>query len=300
MGLIREDPLSRDLIVVAEKRANRPHSAPTPKKTDAACPFCPGNEKMTPPTIMQFGKPSWSVRCFRNKFPVFSGGQGRHEVVVETPRHSAALSGLPKEHIEKVLRAYSERSDWMLSHGMEYALVCKNEGANAGASLSHPHSQIFGMPFIPPRVLDELALIRAYRKTKRRCLLCDEAKKAGKRKIIETEDFVVVAPCAPRWQYESRIMPKRHAGRLSELDLPELAYVLKTLLSAYDEALCRPAYNYYIHSAPKGDRAMHLHIDFFPRLSVPAGLEEGAGIFINQTPTEKAAGMLREKIKNGR
>lgn len=291
MELLRENALSGELVVIAEKRARRPYII-TKKTMDATCPFCPGNERMTPATTLQFGRP-WKVRCFQNKFPVFSGKWGRHEVVVDTPAHSASFSDLPADQIEKVLLAYSERSEWMLVHGMKYVLVCKNEGASAGASLSHSHSQVFGMSFVPPRVANELAMFRRYRNEKGACALCDETTRTvtGKRKILETKNFVVVAPYASKWQYESRIMPKGHATRLAELDLLDFARVLKTLVSAY---------NYYIRSAPKGDGTLHLHLDFFPRLAVPAGLEEGAGVFINQVPPEKAARALREKIENER
>lgn len=299
MNTVREDELSGDIIVISEQRAKRPqvHTKGNHKKFKA-CPFCPGNESMTPPTIMQVGKP-WAVRCFRNKFPVFSGRWGMHEVVVDTPQHSASVAGLPESQVAMMLTACAERSDWMLVHGMEYALVCKNSGTTAGASLSHPHSQIFGMPFVPPRVVSELAMLRRYRKEKGTCALCDEARRAdGKRKIVETENFVAVAPAASRWQYESMIIPKRHAGRLSELDLTEMAGILKSVVSAYDSLLKGPDYNYYIHSAPRGDRrTMHLHLDIFPRLGVHAGLEEGAGVFINQVPPEKAARVLGEKLR---
>lgn len=296
MGTIREDELSSDIVVISERRAKRPHvHTKGNHKKIKACPFCPGNESMTPPTIMQLGEP-WAVRCFRNKFPVFAGRQGIHEVVVDTRLHSASIARLPEGQVTKMLAACSERSDWMLVHGMRYALVCKNEGITAGASLSHSHSQIFGMPFVPPRVASELAALRRYRSKRGTCALCDEARHAGKRKIIETENFVAVAPAASRWQYESRIIPKRHAGRLSELDLAEMATVLKNMASAYDALLGGPDYNYYIHSAPRGGRRMHLHLDMFPRLGVHAGLEEGAGVFINQVPPGKAAMMLREKL----
>ncbi len=297
---IREDELSNDIVVVSANRAKRPHvQTKGAHKKIKTCPFCPGNEKMTPPTIMQFGAPAWSVRCFNNKFPVFSGKQGVHEVVVDTSLHSASMSDLPVEQIAKLLRAYSARSDWMLSRGgMKCVLVCKNSGMSAGASLSHPHSQIFGMPFTPPRVSGELAMIHKYRKEHGRCILCDEARRAaGKRKIMETENFVVIAPRAPRWQYESRIIPKMHAGRLCELDMADMAGVLKKLVSAYNLLLGKPVdYNYYIRSAPKGDKSLHLHLDFFPRLGVHAGLEEGAGVFINQVSPEKAAELLRKNL----
>ncbi len=298
-AIIREDELSSDIVVVSANRAKRPHiqTKGTHKKINA-CPFCPGNEKMTPPTIMQFGEPRWSIRCFNNKFPVFSGKRGVHEVVVDTNLHSASMSDMPVGQIARMLIAYSKRSDWMLVHGgMKCVLVCKNAGMSAGASLSHPHSQIFGMPFTPPRVEGELAMIRKYRKERGRCILCDEVRHAGKRRIMETENFVVIAPRASRWQYESRIIPKRHAGLLCELDLQDMAGVLKKMVSAYERLLGKPDYNYYIHSAPKGDKSLlHLHLDFFPRLGVHAGLEEGAGVFINQVSPEKAAELLRKQL----
>ncbi len=296
MSNVREDELSSDIIVISEKRAGRPHVHGGERKKMAACPFCPGNESMTPPTIMQVGEP-WTVRCFRNKFPVFTGRDGMHEVVVDARPHSASVAGLPAGQVAKMLTVCSKRSDWMLVHGMRYALVCKNSGITAGASLSHSHSQIFGMPFTPPRVASELAALRRYRNEKGACALCDETRHAGKRKIMETENFVATVPAASKWQYGSRIIPKKHAGRLSKLYLTEMARVLKALVSAYHESLGGPDYNYYIHSAPNGGNGLlHLHLDIFPRLGVQAGLEEGAGVFINQVPPEKAARVLREKL----
>ena len=123
---------------------------------------------------------------------------------------------------------------------------------------------------------------------------------AGDRVVLETERFIVVEPYAPRFPFETWILPKRHESHFEDADGPalqDLAYVLRTLMRKMEKVLENPAYNMMIHTAPVQEPALphfHWHIEITPRLSRIAGFEWGTGFYINPTPPEEAAKFLLE------
>ncbi len=281
---------------------------------------------MTPPEILAVrpggspNDPNWTVRVVPNKFPALRiegelgkagngiydrmNGIGAHEVVIETNRHDIELSDLPQGQIEDVLRAYRERMiDLKNDRRFKSVIVFKNHGAAAGASLAHSHSQLIALPVIPKRVIEEMTGCRDYFRFRDRCLFCDIMVQEMEQKVRiveESGEFVACAPYAPRFPFETWIVPKRHqcAYEMIESDqIRALASIFRRTLRRINLALENPPFNYIVHSAAFQQGATdfyHWHIEIMPKLTKVAGFEWGSGFYINPTPPEEAAKYLRD------
>jgi UDPglucose--hexose-1-phosphate uridylyltransferase len=326
---LRKDPITGRWVIIATDRAKRPtdfirQSVPPP--STKVCPFDYGNEQKTPPEVLAYrnnggrDEPGWRVRVVPNKFPVLGiegdlnrqgegmydkmNGIGAHEVIIETPDHSASLGQLPERQIEEVLWAYKDRvNDLKKDRRFRYILLFRNHGDAAGASLEHPHSQLIALPVIPRRVKEEVDGAKQFYDFKERCIFCDiirEEKNAGARLVTETERFTVIEPYAPRFPFETWILPRRHESHFEDADAPtlgSLAWMLRTTIRKLDKVLEHPAYNFIVHSAPVQEPPLayyHWHFEIIPKLAKVAGFEWGSGFYINPTPPEEAAKFLRE------
>jgi UDPglucose--hexose-1-phosphate uridylyltransferase len=267
--------------------------------------------------------PGWTVRVLPNKFPVLRiegkliregvgmfdmmTGVGAHEVIVETPDHYRTLADLPEHQIADVICTYRDRMrDLGGDDRFKYVLIFKNQGVPAGATMSHAHSQLIATPVTPKRVKEELQGAERYYEFKRRCVFCDiikqETRVTPERLVFENDTFVVLSPFAARVPYETWILPKQHSSDFVGITGNEpygLAQALKTTLLKLRNALDDPPFNYLIHTAPfRRPRAgywatiqqdYHWHLEIIPRLTRPAGFEEGSGFYINPVSPEEAA-----------
>jgi UDPglucose--hexose-1-phosphate uridylyltransferase len=328
MTELRKDPIVGRWVIISTERANRPHdtSEHQPPKREGICPLCPGSERMTPPEILAFrpdGGPNdanWTVRVVPNKFPALRiegdlgkaaeglydrmNGVGAHEVVIESERHDVDLFDLPPKQFEDVLWAYRERLlDLKKDRRFKSVIIFKNHGSAAGASLAHSHSQLIALPIVPKRVIEEMSGCKNYFHFRDRCLFCDITMQEMDQKsriVEENGEFVAYAPYAPRFPFETWIVPKRHqcAYEMIESDqIRSLAAIFRRTLRRLNLALENPPFNYIIHSAAFQEGAAdyyHWHIEIMPKLTKVAGFEWGSGFYINPTPPEEAAKFLRE------
>lgn len=330
MPELRKDPVSERWVIIATDRVRRPsdfvrESLPaTP--SGRFCPFCPGNENKTPPEVLAYrsgsaaNQPGWSLRVIPNKFPVLEiegdleregvglfdrmNGIGAHEVVIEAPDHALSLSELSERSVEQTLWAFRDRvNDLKNDRRLRYVLLFKNQGALAGATLEHTHSQLIALPVVPKRVQEEVEVADRYYESKERCLFCDlirQETRAGTRVVTETDHFIVLEPYAPRFPFETWILPRQHRSHYEDTDqaqLKNLAWVLRSTLRKLEKTLERPPYNLLIHTAPLQEPAnprYHWHIEIIPRLTRVAGFEWGTGFYINPTPPEESAKFLRD------
>jgi len=329
MPELRKDPIMGRWVIISTERARRPsdfpHSHEVRRGTE--CAFCGGHEDQTPPEVLAFrsngGPPNtngWSVRVVPNKFPALRiegelgrkgegifdmmNGVGAHEVIIETPDHTADLAQLSNQQIEDVLWSYHDRvHDLKKDRRFRYILIFKNHGAEAGASLEHTHSQLIALPIIPLNVAEELNGAREYYRHKERCVFCDLIRQElddKVRLVAENDEFVTLCPFAPRFPLETWILPKRHGEAFEEVTKHEyrnLARALRDILGRLNKALDAPPYNYVIHSSPfrePEDGFYHWHIEVMPKLTKVAGFEWGTGFYINPVPPEDAARHLRE------
>lgn len=324
---LRKDPLSRRWAIIATGRGKRPveFKRAAHQRGEGICPFCYGNEGLTPPEVLGYRKnggqadtPGWTVRGFPNKFPaldpgldpvlqasgplVFMAGGGHHEVLVETPLHDVQLPEYDPEQLALGLRAIGERMRALRATGrVRYVQVFKNEGAVAGASLVHPHFQIMGLPLVPVAVEEELETARGHAERGDGCLHCrviEHELAAGERVVESSSEYVVHCPFASRFPYELVVHPRRHQSDFLEVDpagLVSLATILIRATGRLARAFPRPDYNLVLHTAPfdRPHPYYHWHLEVLPRLTITAGFELGTGYFINPTAPEAACAELR-------
>lgn len=327
MPEIRKDPVFGQWVIIASERGRRPNEFTLPPNTasSSSCPFCPGREDQTPPTVCERPGPDgkWKIRVVSNKYPALTpdpaprcgeagpyqseDGLGIHEVIIETPGHGLHMDRMAEADIADVLSVYIDRVRALKSDPrIKYVMIFKNHGRNAGASLSHPHSQLVGMPMVPTRLSQEIEGAAKYMSEKGSCVFCDMAAAelaGGRRLVLREGPFVAIAPYASRFSFETWIMPVAHASHFEDIpagDIPALASVLKKVLSMLSASVDDLAYNLIIHTTPVHAPAAahyHWHIEIMPKLAHVAGFEWGTGFYINTVSPEEAAETLRSGKK---
>ena len=330
MPELRKDPVTGRWVIISTERRKRPSDFRVERHQvlrDEYCPFCAGREDLTPPEVFAYRSngggrngPGWDLRVVPNKFPALQveggldregegmfdrmNGIGAHEVIIETPDHGKTLATMSEGEIERVLSAFRERvRDLKQDRRFRYILLFKNHGGPAGATLEHSHSQLIALPIVPDFVREEVEGARHHFADKERCVFCDivhQELAAGQRIILENADIVALAPYAPRFPFETWLVPRRHGSRFEEAaqhEYQSLARLLKALLLRVNRALESPSYNLIVHSSPFSEETSefyHWHLELMPRLTKVAGFEWGTGLYINPTSPEEAARVLRD------
>ena len=339
---VRKDYLLDRWVVIATERGRRPTDFAKKGKTKVkkgVCPLCPGNERMTPPAVLVYLKSggkirkvkdedgfrnkNWIVRCVPNLYPAFTPPEkgkfkvresvnlfaavGFHEVIVESPVHDEHLADAKVSQIVYVINAYIDRLKVLSAKPyVKYISIFRNHGLEAGASLSHAHSQIIAMPFIPKTVREEIKASKKFWKLNGKCAFCDIIEKEREdysRIILENSNFIVFAPWASVHPLEFWIFPKRHETTLLEMSKSEIksfAETLKTCFGALKKLLNDPPYNFGFHLAlnENAKNYYHWHLEVYPKLSIWAGFEKSTGTYINTVSPEDAAKSLREAISS--
>ncbi|OFV95632.1 MAG: galactose-1-phosphate uridylyltransferase [Acidobacteria bacterium RIFCSPLOWO2_12_FULL_54_10] len=328
MPELRQNPFTKQWVIIATERAKRPHDFV--RKNDnpvtipsyvANCPFCPGNEHLTPGeshSVHRNGK--WQVRVVPNKFSALSSegelsrmvdglkrtvnGVGIHEVVVETPDHSQTTALLSEQDIEMIVRSYKDRYFAITDDTrVEHVTIFKNHGTSAGTSLEHPHSQIIATPIIPPDIRTRMEVALRFYDEHGKCIFCkvlmDELAEQV-RIVHETQHFVCLVPFASLTPFSLWIFPRRHMASFGEIqpeEMLDLARMLRIVLAKIYNGLANPDFNYVVRTAPgenRYSRYYHWYVSVIPRLTKVAGFELGSGMFINPTIPETNARFLRE------
>ncbi len=300
MSGLRWHPLLREWVTVAPARQDRTYHPPPD-----LCPLCP-TRPGSPET--EIPEPDYQIAVFENRFPSYTDEQGRCEVVCYTPEHDSSLGAQPVEHIRDLVEVWQDRfAELSRIPGVRYVYIFENRGEAIGVTLSHPHGQIYAYPFIPPRLVTELASERAHRRKTGRCLYCDVlAGERGQRTVVEEEGWIAFVPEFARFPYEVHLAPRRHLGALTDLEDAEawaFARTLKGLLERYDRLFGFPLpYVMAMHARPVGraHAGHHFHVEFYPpnrtpdKLKYLAGSELGAGAFIMDARAEDTAVRLRD------
>ncbi len=291
-NVFRRDPISGRHVYVAPGRARRPGAflgrieEATPEELES-CPFCEGREDRTPPEVLALGRPDgeppdspgWTVRVVPNLYPAL----GNQEVVVHSPRHLRTFAELDDRELELVAEAWRERAAEARSADFSYVHAMVNEGRFAGASLPHTHSQLVWLHETPPERAAE---------TDEPCAVCAVlADYAAVRTSSRSRgSLVALAHPAGRAPYELLIAPRDGHGAATAFEDPELGRALSLLrdvvrrLRAVEGPL---PWNAWLHDHG------HWHLEVLPRLTQFAGLELGAGLWVNVVPPETAAEVLR-------
>jgi UDPglucose--hexose-1-phosphate uridylyltransferase len=332
MPVLRQDPTTRDWVILAPGRGGRPtsnHAAAARHRPrvphDPDCPLCPGNESRTPPELLrqvdEAGR--WLVRVVPNKFPAVTpegdlhrrepapffremDGTGHHELIVETPIHDHLTPLMEAHEIQRLLKTYQSRY-WALRRDprVNWIVLFKNHGERAGTSLEHPHSQIVALPMPPAQVRRKYDVATRHFDDTGRCLYCDllDAEVQAAVRVVErTERFVVLHPFASRVPFETWVLPtgsQPSFAEVAEVDLAEVAEVLARTLRGLYTVLDDPDFNLVLESAPVGDefRPYFLwHIRIVPRATPIAGFEVGSGMAITSWMPEDSAARMRQGL----
>lgn len=334
----RKDYLLNRWVVIATHRRRRPIDF-VKKKTAAqtrdhgSCPFCPGNERKTPPAVLVYLKgekgvvkkrdtdglrhKNWIIRCVPNLYSAFSPPEkgetaesgkavGHHEVLVESPNHNEHPSDARVSQLVHVVNGYVDRLKTLSSKPyVKYVSIFRNHGSDAGASMSHAHSQIIATPTMPAIPNDELKASEEFYEAHGKCVFCDilEREKHGARFIWENRNFAAFAPWAGVHPFEFWIMPKKHQATLLDMKaetLEDFAEALKTCFGGLKSLLNDPPYNYGFHmvSDTTADEFYHWHLEAYPKLTIWAGFEKSTGMYINVVPPEDAARNLKGAIES--
>jgi UDPglucose--hexose-1-phosphate uridylyltransferase len=340
MNELRFNRFTGEWVIVASERAMRKHEKTEDTKVaqeipewSAQCPFCPGNENLTPEELFAYAdekgtensKARWKLRVVPNKYPVVSENnvevmrpmstffqsrcaQGQHYVIIETPYHNRDIPLMTPDEVNALVRAYFDAVKILQENPKIRSIILfRNHGVAAGTSLTHPHSQIVGLSFVPTHIMDLFNVARCYNHEHGTCMYCDTIRyetEAKERVIMENEEFVAFVPFAAKLPYEISIMPKAHISHF--INLPEekrkyLGEILHKTLKALRDALDDPAYNLVLYTTPtyiEEVESYHWYIEITPRLTIPAGFEMGSGVTVNTSQPENDAKNLREKISN--
>ena len=329
MSQWRRDPIVGRWVIIDNEEPARPSDFEKEViNWDAkGCPFCQGNEHMTPPEVLAFrdkntkpDTPGWSIRVVPNKFPALkiegnldrrgigmfdmSNGIGTHEVIVETPHHKKSIPDLSNKEVKDIVESCCLRAkDLAKDPRFKYILIFKNFGYSAGASLQHNHTQLIALPMIPKNVSEELKGSLRYFEYRGRCIFCDiiyQEYQDRERIISENRDFIAFCPFSSRFPFEVWIVPKKHNPYFTNMSEEEKLYfalILKDTLSRVRSVLSDPPYNFIIHTSPLDGEyreSYHWHLELMPKLIKIAGFEWGTGFYIVPTPPEMAADYLKE------
>ncbi|MGE5453774.1 MAG: DUF4931 domain-containing protein [Methylocystaceae bacterium] len=329
MGEIRKDLVHDEWVVVNIDRVVKPRDLPVPRQGHTEtmpgfCPFCQGNEGVTPPELLALRPPDspanssgWDIRVIPNKFTAYSlltdyaeeetglnqmrTGFGDHEVIIESAEHGVEFHHHSVERICSVLKVVQSRFNSLASDDrIKHIQIYKNRGIFAGASLHHSHLQIISLPYNT----NQYQGAENYHTRTGNCLWCDilkQEKQLGARIVREENGFTVLTPYASRFSYETWIVPDEHQADISKLGAEEL-YHLATLMhkttNLLVEQLDNPSYNIVFNNGPvnvPGRAPYHWYIEIFPRLIVQAGVEIATGMYMNPISPEWAAENLRER-----
>jgi len=283
--VLRIDRLTGVEVQVAQARQDRPNRPST------GCPFCVGGIEAPDP---------YETKAFVNRWPSFP--DDRSEVVLYSPDHDATLWSLGVEGARRVVDLWAERSEGLDARAdVEYVLVFENRGAEVGATIPHPHGQIFAFDHVPAAPLAELERARS----SGICALCAES--PDDRWVAAAGGWRAWVPYAATSPYGVVLAPTEHWPDLASLSgssRRDLAALLVDVLGRLDRLWDAPMpYMLWIHGRPSDSGAWpeaHLHVEINVPLRAPgvpryvAGGELGSGLFINPVVPEAAAAELRD------
>jgi UDPglucose--hexose-1-phosphate uridylyltransferase len=327
MSELRFNPIAGEWVIIARERAKRPEYYRNSKGARLAndhsswCPFCPGNEEVTPGEIVRVPQSdNWKIRVIPSKYPavfhesetqVVKGGLrytlngvGRHEIIIESPQHNMLTAFLDPDDLTEILDIYKSRFiKAYKDREIEHVIIFKNHGTSSGSSILHSHAQLIAFPMKPLQVKMRIEQGLKYFKNAGKCLMCETMKNEQQdveRIVHESEHFMAFVPFAALSPFHMWIFPKRHASSFADInreEIKDLALTLKIILLKLYIGLDNPDFNYVIRSeGPKGlsGENFHWYISIIPRVINVSGIELGSGVFVNLSIPEEIAEFLRD------
>ena len=323
MAEIRKDPLSESVVIYSPGRENRPDFTGIKKSIELSpenCPFCRGNEDMTPPEIYRIPEdsPDWKVRVIPNKFPVLNVEErkrtvdhgiykmetdaGAHEIIIETPDHSEAVL-MGASGYRTIFTAWRNRiNDLKRDIRFRYVQVFKNHKAPAGATISHHHSQLIALPFVPDQIKNKVTASQRYFSENGRTVFDDMIRSESEgqeRTVYENGGFIAVAPWYSRTPFQVSIYNHQGHARFEDIqdrDIDQLSELWDVVMGKINRALGDPAMNIGLINSPFGssDPGFSWYLEILPLTGGIGGFEAVTGTYINPVMPEKAASILKK------
>ncbi len=308
----RLDLLTREWVAISPARNVRPLDSAEPAGEEDGCPVCPGGVELPFP---------YDAAVFENRFPSFvaepppppaddltAPSRGRCEVVIYTSRHDTCFGQLAPAELGRLLAIWADRSrELWADERHAFVMIFENRGAEAGATLSHPHGQIYAFDHLPPITAVRAEGHRRYRAEEAGCLGCDLVgrESASARVVAPNESFAVGVPFAARWPYEVAVRARRHGlsrlGDLTPAEQLDLARAIRDVALRYDALFAFECpYLMVAQEAPRSQEDWHLAFEFFPfnrsrtTTKIRASVETATGLFLNDVLPEDAARRLAE------
>ncbi|MDP3509065.1 MAG: galactose-1-phosphate uridylyltransferase [Candidatus Melainabacteria bacterium] len=322
MSEMRWHPLLGEWVITATHRQDRTFLPPA-----GYCPLCPTAEGGFPTEVP---RPDYDFVVFENKFPslkrepgdpAIAGtalcpvkpSSGACEVILYSPKHDATLSDLPPKKLVELIRVWRDRYNTLAAReDIKYVFIFENKGEAVGVTIHHPHGQIYAFSELPPMIERELKSEREHMEKSGKCIHCEiiaEEKSSNARLVAENANFIAFVPFYARYPYELHLYSKHHRAAINEFSKQEdldLAEILHVVLKKFDGLwnISLP-YMMVMHQRPTDDQdypGSHFHIEFYPPLRTPqkrkylAGVESGAGTYINDTHPEVTSQELRNVL----
>ena len=331
---LRKDPISSRWVIINDSRDFQfdvDDGIAVCDDNVSSCPFCIGNENLIPNPIACYDKngnrmsvsdKNWTIKVIPNNKPILAiegsilrkaegiydkmKGVGAHEILIETPKHNDKdVYKNTGNFVANIFATQDRINDLKNDLRLEYILVFKNHGRNAGGTISHPHFQLVALPIIPKSVKDEMNISKKYYDFKERCLFCDiidQEINSKSRIVTETGSFIAFVPFASRFPFETWILPKEHLDDFRTLKdrfkVEELAEISASVIRRLHKALGENiSYNLMVHSYPLKENRIeyyHWHIEIVPKITKFNGFDLGSGMYVNPTVPEESAKFLRE------
>lgn len=326
MSEIRLDDETGEWRLLAPERADRPEDR---WSTDRPCPFCPGNEAMTPAQVLRMpaGDGDWRVRVVPNMYPL-AGPRihphiptarhpewvdrhsfpytGAHEVLIESPQHTWTLERASVAEATEILFALRERCRALARRHPEAIVVFRNHRTGAGTSQRHPHSQLVALDHAPPGLAQRWDRARIYYGQTGRCLhehIAERERTVGSRVIYDADGILVFQPHTAVAPYETCIMPDEPAADLAsagDTTLTAVAELVPRIVAALGLITADPAYNLIVHggpaTVPDATVWFRWHVSVQPRITVPGGFELATGLTVAPYLPEQTAPHLRREF----
>ena len=337
MSEIRYDRLHDTHVIIAPERLHRPDCVSAAKEeiVDKNCPFCEGNESMTPPAIFAIretgtlaNEAGWKTRVVANLYKALQieapyqqhfgsfeawDGFGAHEVIIDTPKHHTSMTQWNEMNVIDWLKTLRQRvADLRRDHRIAYISLFKNEGIQAGATQSHSHTQLIGLPIIPKSERDLYNLRYRHYKYNAQAIMENillGEEENSTRIIAKSGDFIAFCPFASAYPFEVIISSKKalgHIDTLSDTSISQMAPLLLSILKKLKTQLGCLDFNLCLSTPPLQDATLehdlldHVNnscrffIRIMPRIYRHGGFEMSTGIIINPVSPELAAKLLRE------
>lgn len=312
---LRLDRQTGQWIIVAPQRQGRTYMPDV-----ADCPLCPDPSGLS----SEVPAPDYDVVVFENRFPSFAGtsagppagddlfvsapGSGRCEMICFCSNHFGSFADLGHAHARLVVDAWRHRTaDLMTRPGIAQVFCFENRGEEIGVTLTHPHGQIYGYPFLTPRTVEMLRQADTHRTAHGRNLFADllaQEVSDGRRVIARTELFTAFVPFAARWPVEVHLYPNRFVHNLTELDDAELGdftRIYLDMLQRFDRLYSRPLpYMSALHQYTEAQREGYFHVELMSirrtatKLKYLAASESAMDAFVSDVTPESIAERLRE------